>query len=529
MIWHGFNSPIGWPYRYEFLFSFVIIYLAYQCWCEISGITSNHLVTASLLVIALAVLIEKIDCGMLTIKEIYADVFLCFFFCVLIFILNQKFQNAENFRMQTISLMMKLLIAVFSMLNLALNAHQTWSIELKGSDTVDHYRESIQKIAPVIEKIQETDTAFYRMEQTAPARKNDSMKFGYNGLSHYSSTTYGATLYFLQRLGFEQIFYWNYYGNGSTAAVDSLLGIKYVISPQSDRYEPYPKRLEQNGIAVYQNPNALPFAFTISSNVLGGWSLTKDLFEIQNQMLTGMTDHQFPALYRKANVEKSSFSNPDWSSDVTSVNEITWELKADSTDTLYAYFPAILVSFFDLSVNDHSLEDYFMNDRYGIIALGKFSPGESIRIRLRFNVKERNQNLDFQSDEILDSIRNAQFYFEDGDLLQTYFAFLKQESANIKKISSSHLQGSVTVASEDRYLLFTIPYDRSWILKIDGKRSIPIKVFDALMAVKISPGDHAFELTYLPEGFTSGITISTISFLFVMIWWISIKRKELKK
>jgi uncharacterized membrane protein YfhO len=152
--------------------------------------------------------------------------------------------------------MMKFLIMVFSMLNLAVNAHQTWSIELKGSDSVDHYRESVQKITPLIEKVRAMDTSFYRMEQTAPARKNDSMKYGYNGLSHYSSTTYGAVLYFLQRLGFEQIFYWNYYGNGSTAAVDSLLGIKYVISPQSDQYEPYPKRLEQNGIAVYQNPNA---------------------------------------------------------------------------------------------------------------------------------------------------------------------------------------------------------------------------------------------------------------------------------
>jgi uncharacterized membrane protein YfhO len=529
MIWHGFNSPIGWPYRYEFLFSFVVIYLAYQCWCEISGITSNLLATASLLIIALGVLVEKMDYGFLTIKEIYADVLLCFFFCILIYFLNRKFQNTENIKKHTVALMMKFLIMVFSILNLAVNAHQTWSIELKGSDSVDHYRESVQKITPLIEKVRAMDTSFYRMEQTAPARKNDSMKYGYNGLSHYSSTTYGAVLYFLQRLGFEQIFYWNYYGNGSTAAVDSLLGIKYVISPQSDQYEPYPKRLEQNGIAVYQNPNALPLAFTVSNNILGSWSLTEDLFEVQNQMLIGMTDHQFPALYRKATVEKSSFSNPCWSSDVTSINEITWELKADSTDTLYAYFPAELVSYFDLSVNNKLLKDYFMNDRYGIIALGKFNPGESIRIRLRFNVKEQNLNLDFQSDEILDSVRNAQFYFEDAKLLETYFGFLKQESAKIEKISSSHLRGSVTVASEKRYLLFSIPYDQSWILKIDGKRTIPVKVFDALMAVKISPGNHSFEMIYFPEGLIPGTGITAVSLMIIVIWRVSMVRRQRKK
>ncbi len=529
MIWHGFNSPIGWPYRYEFLFSFVVIYLAYQCWCEISGITSNHLVTASLLIIALGVLVEKMNCGILTIKEIYADVFLCFFFCVLIYILNQKSQNSENFKMHTISLMMKFLIVVFSMLNLAVNAHQTWSIELKGSDTVDHYRESVQKITPLIERVREMDTSFYRMEQTAPARKNDSMKFGYNGLSHYSSTTYGSILYFLQRLGFEQIFYWNYYGNGSTAAVDSLLGIKYVISAQSDRYEPYPKRMEQNGIAVYQNPNALPLAFTVSNNVLGGWSLTADLFEIQNQMLRGMTGNQLPVLYRKASVEKSSFSNPDWISDVTSFNEITWELIADSSDPLYAYFPAALVSLFDLSINGRSLGDYFMVDRYGIVALGEFTPGDIIEVRLRFNVKEQNQEMDFQPEKILDSVQEAQFYFEDAALLQRYFHLLNQDSADVEKISSSHLKGSVTINSDERYLLFTIPYDQSWILKIDGKRTIPVKVFDALMAVKISSGAHSFEMIYLPEGLIPGMVISTVSLLIVVFWWFIIVRKLQRK
>jgi uncharacterized membrane protein YfhO len=526
LIWHGFSPPVGWPYRYSFIFSFLIVLTSYRCWCNLDGIPAKSIIIALLVVIFVSICVEKINYESLSIKEIYSDVFLSLIFCSIIAILNKNYFDNSGQPFFRNTMFLTGIIFLVSSVNITMNALMIWNNNLESSVSVSDYEENVKKIKPVIEEIEKNDNSFYRIEQMAPAGKNDPMKFGYNGVTHYSSTTNADVLFFLEKLGFEQIHYWNYYGNGSTGAVNSLLGIKYILSNQPQNPYRYPSIMAENGINVYQNPYALALAYTVSKEILSGEFQSDNLFEIQNRMLKGMTGNELPNLFRKAKVDKYSFSNPEWDSDVTSENEITWKITAENSDFLYAYFPAPLISFLDLSVNSKSLEDYFINDRYGIVPLGQFSAGDPIIITLRFNMKPLNQNLKFQIDQIYASIENAFFYYEDSNLLRAYFELLNSEPAQLEKISGSHLKGSVSIASDGRYLFFTIPFDKSWTIKIDGKKTAPVKVFNALMAVKIGAGSHMIDMTYIPEGFLPGAGLSGFSLLIVLFWFFKYRKKS---
>ncbi len=100
------------------------------------------------------------------------------------------------------------------------------------------------------------------------------------------------------------------------------------------------------------------------------------------------------------------------------------------------------------------------------------------------------------------------------------------EAADLECVSNSHLQGTVQITDSD-YLLFTIPYERDWKIRIDGKEAEQVEVFDALMAVPVTEGTHTIELRYVPQGFIVGAVISLAAFMIcILLLFLQKKDKE---
>ncbi|MHC1773115.1 MAG: hypothetical protein AB9907_15560 [Flexilinea sp.] len=72
-----------------------------------------------------------------------------------------------------------------------------------------------------------------------------------------------------------------------------------------------------------------------------------------------------------------SSAKVDRSVDPKTKNE-TWEISIDSPDMLYIYFYSPKERPVSVTVNDISLPDRFSINRYGIVQLGKFKPGDTI-------------------------------------------------------------------------------------------------------------------------------------------------------
>jgi uncharacterized membrane protein YfhO len=70
------------------------------------------------------------------------------------------------------------------------------------------------------------------MESTVYRRAggvNEPMAFGFNGLSHSTSTLNASVIKMLGKMGYASQSHWTKY-LGGTAVSDALLGIKYVIT-----------------------------------------------------------------------------------------------------------------------------------------------------------------------------------------------------------------------------------------------------------------------------------------------------------
>ncbi len=232
--WHAFRYPNWFPYRYAFLFSFMILYMACRSLTAMSWKWWRKGCLAAVAVILCFVCLDLKKNG----DGLIAG-------------LDQEF----------------------------------------GYRSMEEYQAFLDKAYPMVKSIQEKDGGFYRMNQSFEFSKNDSMLLGYHGMTHYSSIHNQAVNDFSRKLGIAQAWYWNS-GYGSTPLTDSLFSVKYLLedSPVPSCYQPLDSG---NGASAYQNPLCLPIAY--SGRIAAQPELAEgDPFANQNLWIQSLTGIQAP-------------------------------------------------------------------------------------------------------------------------------------------------------------------------------------------------------------------------------------------
>lgn len=230
-VWHLFKYPNWFPYRYAFLISFLLVFLAQH--------TVGHIR-------------EKVSLPR------WAAFALAALLCV------EMGANARVI-LQTID---------------RSESYQAYSV----------YQEDYRTNAGLVARAKADAPAgsFYRMGATYDRGLNGPLAFGYNGVTHYSSF-YNAQLNgALRSLGLAQSWYWCAY-YGSSHFTDALFDIRYVIT---DRAVPGYERVGQaEELGLYKNPNTLPLAFVA---VAPPDSLAGSPVERQNRLFADLTGEVAP-------------------------------------------------------------------------------------------------------------------------------------------------------------------------------------------------------------------------------------------
>ena len=233
--WHLFQRPNWFPFRWSFLASFFLLYLAVQ---------------------ALGALEER--------------------------------ARALPGRRAWAGRGAALALAAFTVLELGFNAESILGgLESQfHSDSYRAYREDYAANAQLTAAAKENaGGGFYRIGATEDRGHNSPLAFGYPGITHYSSLYNDRVNQALKRLGFAQTWMWCAY-YGSTPAADALLGVKYVISGDGmpAGYEPI---AQAGGLTLWKNPDVLPLAFLAKEGpprLEGGTP-----FERQNKLISNLT------------------------------------------------------------------------------------------------------------------------------------------------------------------------------------------------------------------------------------------------
>ena len=94
---------------------------------------------------------------------------------------------------------------------------------------------------------------------------------------------------------------------------------------------------------------------------------------------------------------------------------------------------------------------------------------------------------------------------------------LKKDSFNISKHGQNKITGEIS-SDKDKMLFFSIPFDKGWNIKVDGKKVNAMMVNIGFIGVPIKKGLHQIELSFTPLYYYTGAVISLISiFLFICL------------
>lgn len=506
VVWHGFNLPIGFPYRYSFLLTFLMIIFAYKGYRNAQGNYSAAVLAGSLIVYVLysAFLIVR-GSEVVGKNEIILDGILLLLLVAVLFICSKVNLNKR---------ILILLLFFLQIADLFINANDAMKyFDFSG---LKEYQAYLDETGSIIDTIKEKDSDFYRIEKYYRRSHNDSMQFDYSGLTHYSSCEKKEIISFMGKMGFRDNGNWSFYNSGSTSFIDSLFGVKYIISQYDSTGKPYVKEFEYNDKTIFRNPYALPFAFYADENVRSVDTDIDNVFEIQNSLadsISGTENH----IFKEADCTDIHIENmiTEDGGDYTiyKVNDsekdayVEFTLNISNENILQVYFTAPGLQDVELFLNGNSMGGYFEKYKWDIMDFGSYKEGEEVKIR----IVPKSDSL---------KLKNAYFYYEDQEALKNWYEKVSSGKCEISKITSSNLKGSVS-STEEKNLVFSIPYEKSWNIYVDGKETETFEAAGKLLSIETDPGNHEIELVYKAAGRTLGITISCISFLFLLyILWV---------
>lgn len=512
-IWHGFSKNLGYNYRQSFCLSFFLVIISYQGFLNLKNLKVEELTKAIGIfwIFTFLVFAKGFNLYVVNMKGIYWDMTVVSLTAIFIY-LCKVLKNKK---------VVSLLILTCFVIHFGDITANAWYGIQKINDAYETMKQSefenfYTRVMSAVNWVKQEDQGFYRMEKTFQKERCDPMLFAYNGMTHYSSTENDFILDFTQNLGFKRVWLRGDYSAGATQGTDSFLGIKYLLTEKENPlYKEYILRENVGNICIYENPYALPIVFISDASVTDLNSVAKNKFEFQNEIWQKISGEEENRIYNPVDYV-SVHSVGMWETEpVTGIVEyvpqnryaisyVEYSFVNEKEEPIYLCMEGKSTGGLVYTVNGNILNADLTEE---IVGIGMFGAGEIVSVRISI----KNENM--AENSII--LGEALFYYENVKCLEMVSKQIKEAgTGDLRKISSSHLAGSIETKGKEKCLLFTIPYSDEWILKIDGERVETQKVMGALMAVPVEEGEHIFSIMYRPKGLKIGLIISIISLVF---------------
>ena len=528
-IWHGFHFTNQIPYRFSFIFSFVLIAAAYRAYTVIleKGVKIYQLLLM-LIAPAAVVLMNylsdgrhlKMDKSMRSSLIITGALWLIFVAVKLFPFKKPCIRNA--------AMSLGLAAAVFS----ECLSNAQYGVEAVSTTSYFNYPNQYEAVQTLLDDVRKNDsTPFYRTEMTESYTLNDSALYGYYGLSQFSSAANVSVTRLCRRLGLYASEAGNrFYYRTSTPVVNGLFGIKYLIK-KSEALKSEKWALDniktENSAYMYQSRYPLSLGFMVNESLLEiDNESTINPFEYQNEIIkrsTGTDQSIFiPQAvslveYNGVDVNKNSYGNYTFTvnSEMTSPN-IVYHFDCIDDAYLYGYAESTGGCCDELRImsDDGIIDSGKLIESYPLLfPMGNGQAGNDAEVKISVAKDKKSGNYKIMT------------YALDKNLFEQAYSRLASQQLEITKFSDTKIEGNVN-ASESGLLYLSIPYEKGWSVYVDGKKTETVKLLDAMLGVRLDAGKHTIKLTYTPEGFPLGLTATVISLVFVILLMIAEKRSR---
>lgn len=568
MVWHGFQMPNWLPFRYSFTFSFVLTVMGATSFSKLDGMKLPAIGGSAFCIGAFLAVAYSRKKDYLTTGEILIAAGLAAAYCIIIAVFRNK-QKGLKIVAPIILMVVCSGEQLYNCYNTFMDEDRTLAYSPAGPwyNFVNNNRDVVKELNQYNADNGNENDGWFRADKTYHRTVNDPGALGLRGVSHSSSVMNAKLLKFLEALGYSASTYYTRY-DGNTPITDSLLGIKYSMDRTvvgdndakrltNQTYDPvfsYNYRNEDDKdtrIDVFQNPNALSLGYMSAENIRYVGALGNDnTFMSQNILMSTIAGHtdinlqtgQFDSFYQyfvPLNVDPNSFIlNCVTQSPYGKQTMYTAEKEGDPTVNMhvvperdgpvYIYFQTENQKKVNLwlstekdengnYINHKFMGEYFEGHNYHTLNLGEFKAGQEFELRMTVANEYTIVN-------------SFLFYQFDYDLFKADIDNIKKQQWNITEFDGDYIKGDIN-AEAGQLMITSIPYEEGWTVKIDGEKvdfydkdinttdGTPdfnkseqcwTKLVDALIGIKLTPGQHTIEMSYTPPGFVPGVVLLII-------------------
>ncbi len=518
-IWHGFHSPNDLPYRFSFVYCFVLVTLAVKALKEIDKISNKDILTVGIILVIFIAVVEEIGS-----TKVLPSTSIISIACVVLYTIGLRFYTDKRFPRKAVSA----LLACFMFAEVAVANTDHYDIDQPKTDYASDYTDYVE-IKEALDEKEGNDN--YRLEFSDLRTLMNPSWYGYNGLSCFTSMAYERTSNLQKDLGMKSNYINSYTYNPQTPIYNAMFSLKYLIN-NSEAIDIAPEYwtevTSKNTFTAYENNYYLPLAYMTSSDINNWCHDLSSPFDVQADYwyratgLEGVYDdvtilgYEYNNVYDFGDIYDSHTYNvnKEFSEEAGS---FTIAYTPNSKEDIFVYVDSNAVDIIEMFSDDDSFfKSATVEDEPYIYELGYHEPGETLYLTV--NIKDDYNDYDV---EVYIAGLNQEI-FEEG------YEILSKQPFEITKQTDTKIEGTIT-ATEDGVFYTSINYDDSWSVYVDGNKVETYALADALLAFDLAEGTHTITLKYFPRGLTAGIIISALSLGALISISILKKRKQQNK
>ena len=571
-IWHGFHFTNMIPYRFSFLFSFILLYMAYRAYTLRESFKLWQIITAGVLAIAIFLCSDALKTFTETVSSdkfsndfsqlisnwswsendwtslgehigtyafpVYNSVFLSAYIGLLIFLyfprkdLSGNSWKAEQDKLNAIQERKRigtLLLLVIMCVEIAMNLIN-FASNFGGTSTT-HYprgKEDAAKIYQIM-KDRETDNLFYRAETTHSQTLNDGALNGYHGISTFTSSANVRVTEFMKDLGYGAKNTYNRYCFEESSPVANLfLNLKYMIERNGNTAEnAYFDVIESsNNVHLLENNAYLPLGFLANPELSDlDFETSDDGFEFQNTLLStasGIDEYVWNFL----SGDELNITSKNVTLKQQQDNGYCSYSASTSGTIIYTYTPyrdgLMCIDLTQSKRNAFTVwhnGDQLYSETYSLpqmLSVCNVKSGDTVEIK--FTCKAGESGTINLTGAILDE-----------EVFRRAYNILNASTLQLNHFSNTKIEG--TIDCNRAGLLYTsIPQNgENWSVYVDGKETDISLVGNCMIAVHLDEGHHTVSFRYNNSAFTIGLIVSAICLTSFVTLWILIYKPKFNK
>ena len=539
-IWHGFHFTNMIPYRFSFLYCFVILCMAYRAWL----LRNKYKIWQTLLAAALTAGIMACSDSRLEPEFLaYNGAFLVLYLAV--FLYGQyrgkkpKNEEAEDndsaikarraaraSRRKTARVMAALIMAA-ELAGALVNFGFRFSFT-----SVKNYPKDTKYSASMLRYMnndREDDTLFFRAEMTHSQTLNDGALNGYNGISTFTSSANVKTTMFMQALGYGAKNTYNRYLFEEASPVANLfLGLKYMIDRDGkDKQSEFFDYVHHYGNTyLYENTAYLPLGF-LTERALADveFDTANNPFRLQNRIFSAATGLQQDVwnILSGGNLE---ITGTDVTvSDQNSSGYCAYRDGLKNSKVSYNYtveqdgFMCVNLNLpkrnaVSISLNGVELYTETMSLPQ-MLAVGDVAVGDVVTVRM--TCKENEQGTMTLTAAILNN-----------ELMRSGYEILNASTLELTKFRNTRVEGNI-VCDRDGLLYASIPQNGNWSVLVDGEEAQIRLVGDCMLGVELTEGTHTISYVYHNAAFALGWKISAVCAAVLLVLYLKEYKPQMPK